>query len=430
MNLLNYIDRYILAAVLGPVEADFGIKDTLGGVLMAAFVVSYSLFSPLMGWLGDRVTRKYLLAIGVGIWSLATFASGLAGRFGLPAMHVPFYGEARGPFWEMLLARSIMGVGEATYAILAPSLIADLFPQERRNRAIAAFYVAIPVGAAMGYGLGGLIHDWYGWRIAFFVVGLPGLVVALTALALREPPRGAAEPDPDDSVAGQEALPLLRAYRRLARTRSYVFTVLGLAAFTFALGGLQAFAPKFFNEVRDMSLKAANLGLSAVVCISGIVGTALGGWLGDRAGQWLGRRLPPWRGGGYAWLSGLTMLVAVPFFAGAILLTQPVLIFTCMLIGLTLAFINQGPANTILINVTAPRLRATAVAVSIFFLHFLGDIPSPPLMGWVSEQSGSLLPAMMITVPSVALSGVFFCLGAPFLRADEQEVTKSVQKHL
>src|SRR5262249_33978221 len=252
-------------------------------------------------------------------------------------------------------------------------------PKSRRNSAIAIFYVAIPVGAAMGYGLGGLIHDLYGWRMAFFVVGLPGLVVALAALTLREPPRGAAEKHTAGTQLDQEALPLLQAYGRLARTRSYVFTVLGLAAFTFALGGLQAFAPKFFNEVRAMSLTSANLGLSAVVCISGILGTALGGWLGDRVGPWLGRWLPPWRGGGYAWLSGLTMLAAVPFFAGEIVLTQPVLIFSCMLIGLTLAFINQGPANTILINVTAPRLRATAVAVSIFFLHFLGDIPSPPL---------------------------------------------------
>jgi MFS family permease len=420
MNLLNYIDRYILAAVLGPVETDFGIKDTLGGILMAAFVVSYSVFSPLVGWLGDRVTRKYLLAIGVGVWSIATFASGLAGRFGFPAMRMPFYGEAPGPFWEMLLARSIMGVGEATYAVLAPSLIADLFPKSKRNSAIALFYIAIPVGAAMGYGLGGLIHEFYGWRMAFFVVGLPGLAVALAALALREPPRGAAEADLSGEAAEQQALPLFRAYARLARTRSYVLNVLGLAAFTFSLGGLQAFAPKFFNEVRDMSLKTANLGLSAAVCVSGIVGTALGGWLGDRAGPWLGRVLPPWRGGGYFWLSGLTMFAAVPFIAGAIVLTQPALIFLCMMIGLTFAFINQGPANTILINVTGPHLRATAVAVSIFFLHFLGDILSPPLIGWVSEDTGSLLRALMITVPCMALSGLFFCLGAPFLRADEQ----------
>ncbi len=423
MNLLNYIDRYILASVLGPVESDFGIGDTLGGILVAAFVVSYSIFSPLFGWLGDRVTRKYLLAIGVGIWSVATFASGLAGRFGLGTMNFPFVGPAPGPFWEMLLARSIMGVGEASYAVLAPSLIADLFPESRRNWAIALFYTAIPFGAALGYGLGGLIHDLYGWRMAFFVVGLPGLAVAFSALRLKEPPRGASE-DQDGGVAGEEPLSLLQGYARLAKTPSYVLSVLGLAAFTFALGGLQTFAPKFFNQVRQMSLTKANLGLSAAVCVSGIVGTLLGGWLGNRIGPWLGRMLPPRRGGGYFWLSGLTMLAAVPFIVGAIMLTQPMQIFSCILIGLTLTFINQGPANTILLDVTAPRLRATAMAVSIFCLHFLGDILSPPLIGLVSDSTGSLLTALMITVPAMALSGLFFCLGAPFLQADEQRARR------
>jgi MFS family permease len=274
----------------------------------------------------------------------------------------------------------------------------------------------------MGFGLGGLIHHLYGWRVAFFVVGLPGLAVAIAALTLREPPRGAA--DVHDGVTAEAPLPLLKAYRRLARTRSYVFNVLGLATFTFALGGLQAWASKFFNEVRDMRHDIANYGLAGVVCISGIVGTALGGWLGDRAGPWLGQFLPPRRGGGYFWLSGLTMFAATPFIGAAIALTQPALIFACLLFGLTLAFINQGPANTILVNVTGPRLRATAVAVSIFFLHFLGDIPSPPLMGWVSEYTGSLQLGLAITVPSLALSGLFFCLGAPYLRGDEEAVIR------
>lgn len=430
MNLLNYIDRYILAAVVEPVQDDLGIhEDALAGLLATAFIVSYSLFSPLMGWLGDRVTRKYLLAAGVGVWSLATYASGLAGRLGMPDLRMPFYGQVPGPFWDLLLARGIMGVGEATYAILAPSLIADLFPKSRRNAAMAAFYVAIPIGAAMGYGLGGVIESLYGWRMAFFVVGAPGLAVALAALWLREPRRGAAEPEEEAAAARQEPLPLLQVYGSLARNRSFIFNVLGMAMFTFALGGLQYWAPKFFHMVRGIELRTANLGLAGVVGISGIVGTALGGWLGDRVGAWLGQVLPPRRGGGYFWFSGLTMLAAVPFYALTLIAVHPVLIFGCMLLALTLTFVNAGPSNTILVNVTAPRIRATAVAVNIFFIHFLGDIPSPPLMGKVSDATGSLFWGLAITIPCVAASGLFFCLGAPHLRADEEAVFHGKQIH-
>jgi MFS family permease len=425
MNLLNYIDRYILAAVVKPIQDDLVIhEDALAGLLATAFIVSYSLFSPFMGWLGDRVTRKYLLAAGVGLWSLATYGSGLAGRLGLSEIVIPLYGPVPGPFVELLLARSIMGIGEATYAILAPSLIADLFPKSRRNAAMAAFYVAIPIGAAMGYGLGGLMRWLYGWQMAFFVVGVPGFAVALAALWLREPQRGASEPEEEKAAARQEPLPLLQVYAALARNRSYIFNVLGMALFTFALGGLQYWAPKFFESVRGMDQFVANLGLGGVVAISGIVGTFLGGWLGDRLGPWLGSTIPPRRGGGYFWLSGLTMLAAMPFFALALLATHPVLIFSAMLVGLTFSFVNAGPSNTILVNVTAPRIRATAVAVNIFFIHFLGDIPSPPMMGKVTDLSGSLFWGLAITVPCVALSGLFFCLGAPHLREDEEAVVR------
>lgn len=423
MNLLNYIDRFILAAVMAPVQDDLGVgdRDALGGVLVTAFIVSYSLFSPLMGWLGDRVTRKYLLAAGVGLWSLATFASGLAGKLGLGPVHLPVYGLVPGAYWEMLLARSVMGVGEATYAILAPSLIADLFPKARRNMAMAVFYVAIPLGAGLGYGIGGVVAAHWGWRMAFFVVGLPGLAVALAALLLREPRRGGSEPEELLAAACEPAhRSPWQAYAALARNRSYVYNLLGMALFTFALGGLQAWAPKFFHKVRGMELQEANLWLGGVVLVSGLFGTALGGVLGDLLGPWLGRSLPPRRGGGYFWLSGLTMLAAVPFFLLVLRLQVPVWIFSSMLLGLILAFVNYGPTNTIIVNVTVPNMRATAVAVNILAIHVLGDIPSPPLMGWVSDVTGSLFWGLAITVPAVLASGVFFCLGAPHLRADEE----------
>jgi MFS family permease len=297
MNLLNYIDRFILAAVLktvqSPNELNFG--DLKAGLLSTAFFVSYALFSPVMGWLGDRMTRRYLLAIGVGIWSIATFGSAWADSY-----------------WHLVLARSVLGIGEATYATLAPTLIGDLFPREKRNRALALFYVAIPIGAAIGYSLGGFIDSHYGWRMAFQIVGWPGLVIACGALFLREPRRGASE----DVGEASAVLPLSgNTYQRLLRNRSYVYNLLGMAAFTFALGGLQWWTPSFLDRNRGIPLETADHWLGVTVVISGIVGTLAGAWIADRLARWIS--------GAYFWLSGVSMFLSIPFIALALAPVPP-----------------------------------------------------------------------------------------------------------
>jgi MFS transporter, Spinster family, sphingosine-1-phosphate transporter len=392
MNLLNYIDRFILAAVLGPVQDDLQLTDSQAGWIGSIFYLSYALFSPFVGWFGDRVPRRRLLALGVGIWSIATFGTGLCKTFE-----------------QMMVARSFLGLGEATYAILAPTLIADLFHREHRNRAITIFYLAIPFGAALGYALGGLIHSWIGWQYAFFIVGLPGVAVAVAALFLPEPRRGATE------VHGDHALPMSAAvYASLLRNRSYVFNCLGMAMFTFALGGLQYWAPRFFEKARGINLAAANFWLGVVVVIAGLVGTFSGGWIADRLRDRVG--------GAYFFVSGMTLLASAPFILAAILATEPAVIFGSLLIGVTLAMMNIGPSNTILTNVTPPQIRAAGIAVNLLLIHALGDIPSPPLMGFTSDLTGSLFWGMTITLPAVVLGGAFFCLGAPHLERDQQRV--------
>ena len=405
MNLLNYIDRNILAAVIDPVQADLGVKDqdALAGLLSTAFFVSYSLISPLMGWMGDRLTRKYLLAAGVGVWSLATFGSGFADSFG-----------------HMLLARSLMGIGEATYAVIAPTLIADFFPREHRSRALAVFYVAIPVGSALGYVIGGQVEHFLDWRWAFYMVGLPGLVVAFAALGIREPHRGASEDVDEEHRLQHESLPVSwETYTALAKNRSYVYNTLGLALMTFVLGGMAYWTPLFLSEVRGMARKDANTYLGVVLVFSGLVGTALGGWLGD----WLARRIR----GAYFWLAGLAMPGSVPFIALALVATEPLAIFSSMAIGLTLVFLNTGPSNAIIINVTMPRIRAAAFAINIFFIHLLGDIPSPPVMGLVSDLTGNIFWGLAVTLPALAISGILYCMGARYLEADQEAMVEHLR---
>jgi MFS family permease len=405
MNLLNYIDRYILAAVIGDVQSALKIEDAdeLAGLLSTAFFVSYSLFSPVMGWFGDRLPRRHLLAAGVGVWSVATFWSGWVQSFP-----------------EMLAARSLLGIGEATYATIAPTLIADLFPRAQRNRALAVFYVAVPIGAALGYVTGGEVtaffHD---WRYAFYIVGGPGLLVAFAALFIREPVRGASEEGVDDPTLRHEALPLSwSVYANFLRNWSYIYNTLGMAMMTFAVGGLAFWAPKFLSKERGLGGKAATY-MGVAVIIGGLVGTALGGWVADR--------LTGKIRGAYFWLCGLTMLASTPFIYWSLVAREAGVIFSAMSVGLILVFISTGPSNAIIVNVTVPRIRAAAFAINIFMIHILGDIPSPPFMGLVTRLSNNMFLGLAVTLPALLLSGLFYCLGARYLEADQERVVQQVR---
>ena len=277
MNLLDYIDRNILAAVLPQIQAEMGLSSTQAGALGPAFLIAYTVFAPLMGWAGDRYNRTRLLVCGVGLWSLATVGSGFADTYG-----------------HLVLARSLLGIGEATYGTLAPTILADLYPRERRGQILSFFYLAIPVGSALGYVLGGVIEPHYGWRAAFWIVGGPGLVAALSGLLLREPPRGAM-----DSAEGVDDLVSMHApghvswrdYGILKHNRSYIHNTLGMALMTFALGGLALWMPAFFHRVRGMTLQEANLWIGPLTVGAGLLGTTDGRLAGGSAAAAHARRV-------------------------------------------------------------------------------------------------------------------------------------------
>ena len=192
VNLLNYLDRYMPSAVLPSIIAALHISDAQAGSLQTLFIVSYMVMSPVAGWLGDRRPRFQLAALAVLVWSAATFGSGLAPTF-----------------LTLVLMRSLIGVGEAGYSVVTPSLLSDFYPQEKRGRALSIFYAAIPVGTALGYVVGGQVDAHFGWRSAFFVAGLPGAGLALALLGLRDPPRGGLDRSPGQ--AGFPSTDLSRA---------------------------------------------------------------------------------------------------------------------------------------------------------------------------------------------------------------------------
>src|SRR5207237_8543982 len=238
-------DRFILAAVLPRVKVELALTDFQLGLLANAFLVAYFVTSPVFGVLGDRVARPRLMAAGVGVWSVATAAAGITRNF-----------------VQLLMARAGVGVGEAAYATISPALLSDYFPRAERGRAFAIFYVAIPVGSAAGFLVGGALERAFGWRAAFYAVGLPGIALALLALRVADPVRGSAEEmegqiaSPSRVVRG-EGLSVRTNLAGLFRNLAYVGTVLGYAAYTFALGGLAFFMPTFFERVRGMELSRA-----------------------------------------------------------------------------------------------------------------------------------------------------------------------------
>ena len=383
INLVNYVDRYVVPALSESLKhSELHPTDEQLGWLMTGFILVYMVVSPLFGALGDRRSRPRLLALGVGVWSAATVLAGFARSFA-----------------SLFAARAAVGVGEAAYGTISPSLIADYYPREKRGRVFAIFYAAIPVGSALGYVLGGLVDRHFGWRAAFFVAGAPGLLLALLCLRLADPPRGAQ----DEPTAPGPSKGTLATYLGLVRNLSYVLTVLGYAAYTFAIGGLAAWMPSFLERVRGVPREDSTIQFGAIVVVTGFVGTFAGGFLGD----WLLRYTKQ----AYLYISGVATLLACPLAWLALTAPSPSVYLPCIVAAEVLMFASTGPINSAIVNVVAPTERATAVALHIFVIHILGDVPSPVLIGRISDRS-SLGQALTIVPIAILVGGAIWMAAA------------------
>jgi MFS family permease len=412
INLFNYIDRQVLAANLTPIEAqllpknDPANKEWLGNLAMA-FMVSYMVFAPLFAWLAGRFHRWKLVGVGVILWSLASGASGLAGSFHAGSVGATGFHAFVGTFGFLLVTRCFVGIGEAAYGPVAPTVISDLYPVKVRGSVLAWFYAAIPVGSALGYTFGGLL----GWPYAFYWVVPPGILLGLWCFFMPEPPVGQADPG---AVVSRPVR--LRDYLVLLRTPSYVFVTLGMAAMTFALGGIGHFMPDYIHSYKGVpDLAHVNFVFGLIVVVAGLAATRLGGYVGDR----LRPRFP----GSYFLVSAVAMFLGFPLFVAVIYAPFPwgwALIFlACFCL-----FFNTGPTNTILANVTHPAVRAQAFAVNIFVIHLLGDAVSPTIIGriardWHYPDGTPNMDAGFLAVSGMVLvGGVLWLAGTPFLARD------------
>lgn len=391
LNFLNMIDRYVLFAVLPLIRREPGFQrtDTLYGLLTTAFFICYMMAAPVFGYFADRGPRRPLIIAGALTWSVATLLTAVTYDF-----------------WALFIRHAIVGIGEASFVTIAPGYIADLFAENKRGRMLAIFYTAMAIGPAAGYVIGGILGAHHGWRMPFYVVSGPGVLFALLMFLLPEPERGAR-----DTVADN----LERAtIRGLARNGAYLTATLGMAMYTFALGGLSAWMPTFLSQQRGISLMDANL-LLGVMLIAGVVSTVAGGNVADR----MLRRTSA----AYYLVSAVALLAATPLMVLAIF-SHGTLMLIAMGAAIVAIFFNNGPLNAAVVDSVSPRIRATAIAVNLFLIHMLGDEPSPPLIGYISTRTHSMQTAFVPTIIAVGLAAAILLYGmrfAPQLKAEASE---------
>lgn len=421
MNLLNYIDRYSFFAVGTHIKDALQITDFRLGLLNSSFMIVYTIASPLVGWFGDRYSRRVMLALGVGLWSVATVGTAFSQNY-----------------QQMFFWRSLLGVGEATYGVIAPALLADLFPPKERGRVMGLYFLALPLGGALGYGIGGWVADAWHWRAAFWVVGLPGLLVALLGLVIHDPGRGASE---GRTHAGKADRPTIRDYLALFRNRTFLWNTAGMAAVTFASGGYAAWGSTFYQTVRGMSAKAAGLWIGGLTAMAGLLGIACGTWFADFLLRFTRRA--------YLLMACFAVLIATPFALLGILDPELVTSLGLLFVAMVMLASVLGPCNAVTANVVPANQRAAGYALSIFLIHLLGDISSPILIGTVSDlfadpsiassqigqmlaslgaksvRDSNLIVGMLSVVPVMLLGGLFFYLGSRHLPEDQARAQKS-----
>jgi len=372
LNLLNYIDRYILPGEVSLIQREFHSTDQQMGALTTALFITYMLVAPLTGWLGDRFSRKPLIVFGAVLWSVATLATAW--------VH---------DYTTLYIRHALVGVGEATFGIFAPAVISDFYPERERNRVLSFFYIAIPVGAALGYLAGGQMGSAWGWRTPFFICAIPGFVVAALYLLIgREPQRGAS----DHLKATTDRATFLGLFTNAA----FLTGTFGLATLTFAMGGISAWVPEFLRRSAGFSVGRASQVVGAITVIDGLAGTLVGGFIAQRWLRTNHRAL-------YLlsfWSVALTIPCGMLVFFGPKAWAVPSLFAAEFFL-----FLNTGPLNAAIVNSVSGQVRATAVGLNLFIIHCFGDTFSPQIIGAISDRTN-----LSIGLGSTLVFLVFSCI--------------------
>ena len=448
VNFLNYIDRQALPAVAPAIQRELGLTDTEIGAMEAALLLSFTVLAPLFGRLGDRYSRTRLMAGAAVLWSIATGLAAWVDRLPMlpPSLHlkVPFFGvfALSSVALGLCIVRAMVGVGESSYSTITPTLVADYFPIQRRATALGVFQAAIPMGFALGYVLGAVLAHYFGWRVAFMLVGLPGLIVSIFVWRLREPERGARDRPVDGSESEEERKETKdkiarqswwSTTRQIFGTRDWLLSTAGYTALTFVLGAFATWATLMLARDKQMSETAAAIVLGVVSLVGGAAGTFGGGWIADRVAAK--------RRNGYFLVCAASSLLAVVPAVIALLTHRPLLFLPAIFIAVILLFVNNAPFHAILVNSVPPAIRASAMALNIVVIHAGGDLISRFGVGklsdslaegkasWIGSFARLLgidparehLTAALLVVPAGLLVSALFFLWGARKRANQTE---------
>jgi MFS transporter, Spinster family, sphingosine-1-phosphate transporter len=384
VNFLNYIDRQALPAVAPAMQRELGLTDTEIGAMEAALLLSFTVLAPLFGRLGDRYSRTRLMASAAVVWSIATGLAAWIDRSPLlpPSLnlHVPFFGliALSSVALGLCCVRALVGVGESSYSTITPTLIADYFPLQKRATALGVFQAAIPMGFALGYVMGAVLAYYFGWRTAFMLVGLPGLVVSIFVWRLSEPKRG--EHDIAANYAGDAASKKSwwQTTKQIFMTRDWLLSTAGYTAITFVLGAFATWAVLMLARDKQMSETGAAVVLGVVTLVAGAAGTFGGGWIADRV---VARR----RNGYFLVCAASSLLGIIPAVI-ALVTHRPLFFLPAIFFAVVLLFVNNAPFHAILVNSVPPTIRASAMAMNIVVIHVCGDVISRFGVGKLSDS--------------------------------------------
>ena len=370
INLLNYIDRQVLYSVFPLIKQDLILSDKELGFLASAFMLVYMFSAPVLGYIADRTPRQKIIAFGAFLWSIATSACACVRNY-----------------FALIFARSLVGVGESGFTSVCPSFIAEKFSPKVRARVLALFALGLPLGSALGYLLGGVLGKHFGWRLAFLILGLPGIILAFIVYFKIK-----------DTARVKEEKPPFANYLKLLKNKKFILVCLAQAMGTFTLGGLAAWGPSFLNRYFAFDIAKSGTIFGGLIIVAGALGTLLGGFIGDR---WQKKTE-----NGYFYTTTLSYLIAFPFGLAAFFMTNKILFFIFLTLSTMFVFMQNGPLNASIVNLTKLKERSMAFALNVFIIHALGDALSPWVIGYASD-SFNLKIAVIISLFFVLPASLF-----------------------
>jgi MFS family permease len=380
LNFVNYIDRYILPGVQEQIKHEFFLSDRQIGSLTFWFMIAYMCTSPVTGWLGDRFPRKPMIVVAALFWS-----------------GINFFTASVHSYSSLNLRHAALGIGEASFGIFAPAVLADFYPEDQRNRVLTIFNIALFVGAALGYLIGGTVGEHFGWRRSFIVSAIPGALIAiLIAIFMKEPARGASQSEKAKLEKGTVS--------SLLKNKAYLASILGYTAVTFSLGGISWWMPSFLQRTDGRSESSAAYIMGVITVVAGLGGVVTGGAIAQRWSR-----------------TNSKALYLVPAISAAAAVPPALLCFfgphSLTLVGLALAIffisLGTGPVNAATLNAVRPEIRATAMAGQLFMIHALGDAISPPIIGAVSDRT-TLNIGLGSTLITMLIASVIFFFGSRY----------------